>query len=67
MARVKDREDHETLVGSLEKRLGVVVYMFRLYAGTPEMPAFLTDNGFDGVMQYSFTNETVSDIPKPAA
>ena len=35
--RVKDREEHETMVGSLEKRLSVTAMMFKMYSGIPDV------------------------------
>lgn len=58
--RVKDREYHETLTGSLEKRLSVVFMMFKMYRGIADLDSYLSKRGFDYVMRFSFTDENIS-------
>ena len=57
LMRVKDREQHETLTGPLEKRLSVVFMMFKMYKGIADLDSYLSKRGFDFIMRFSFTDE----------
>lgn len=56
LLRVKDREQHLTLDGSLEKKVGVVCMMFKLYKGI-DFHTFL-DQGFHHIIEVEFTDES---------
>ena len=53
--RLKDREEHETMIGPLEKRLSVAAMMFKMYSGISNIESWLPLHGVDHVIRYSFT------------
>ena len=56
MVRLKDRPDHDTLTGSLPKRLRVLLFMYSLYANT-SFQGMKID--FDYAVTYPYTDENL--------
>jgi hypothetical protein len=61
LLRVKERQDHLTLEGGLDKRAGVVCRFFQLFRGCSFET--LASEGFHHMIAVPFTDETRQDYP----
>ncbi|CAG9316057.1 unnamed protein product [Blepharisma stoltei] len=60
LVRARNRVDHETLTGSLTKKVAIVLMMYNMYRNV-RFDDFLT-NGFDYIMRLPFTEENAFEV-----